>query len=332
MGMKSRSVHMKSVVNSPAEQNGHASIHRQAGRRDGVSFEDVKAAAERLKTADLPVSLRTVRAEIGTGSLSTVHKHLSALRAMEQPNPSDGPSPLSQQVLRALATEFERVAAERTSRIELELRDAQASVELLAQENDALRIDATETAAALESLRESHAESAGTVDALRDQLATLSNQLSVTQSGAEAVNLGLAVCQEQRLAAERQAAQLEAELRASRQELAELRRELAESKQVSEECRRTVAALQSDLHSKRQVEEDLKAAVARSQQHLLQYDEAKLRLAVFEVERSTQAERFAELKTALARAEENAQRMMERFFSSTSGTEDIVSGRKSSKT
>ncbi|MFN3736779.1 DNA-binding protein [Hydrogenophaga sp.] len=107
------------------QQQGSAS-KRRSGRRDGVSFEDVKRAAEKLKQEDLSVSLRSVRAELGTGSLSTIQRHLHALRMMSSPQP-DAQSPLSAQVLRALATEFDRAATERTARINADLKDAQAS-------------------------------------------------------------------------------------------------------------------------------------------------------------------------------------------------------------
>lgn len=306
---------MKNTPIYPTQLDGPAPTSRSASRRDGVSFEDVKKAAEKLTQERLPVSLRTVRAELGTGSLSTVQKHLSALRSLETPLSPEGPSPLSPQVLRALATEFDKAAAERTAKIEAELHDARGSIELLVQENEGLRVSAIETADVLEKLRDSHAESAGTLDAFRAQLTALNAQLSATQSSAETANQNLAIAQEQRHASERHADQLAVELRAGRKEQLDLRKELQESRQDAEAVRRTVVTLEAHLVSKQKLEDHLKASTASAQQYLQQLDEAKLRLAILEAERVTQAERMTELRASLVRAEENAQQLLERFLS-----------------
>lgn len=319
---------MKNIPSSPAQQDGSILNRIQAGRREGVSFEDVKKAAEKLTQEKLPVSLRTVRAELGTGSLSTVQKHLSALRSMEAPIQAEGPSPLSPQVLRALATEFDKATAERTASIEAELQDARGSIELLVQENEGLRVSAVETADVLERLRDSHAESAGTLDALRTQLAALNAQLSATQSSAETVKQNLAIAQEQRHASERHADQLEVELRAGRQEQLDLRKELQESRQDAEAVRRTVATLEAHLASKQQLEDHLKASTASAQQNLQRLDEAKLRLAILEAERVTQAERMTELRASLVRAEENAQHLLEKFLSGATRNGGASSAKK----
>lgn len=319
---------MKNVPISPAQQDGSILNRIQAGRREGVSFEDVKKAAEKLTLEKLPVSLRTVRAELGTGSLSTVQKHLSALRSLNTPIQPEGPSPLSPQVLRALATEVDRAAAERNASIEAELQDARGSIELLVQENEGLRVSAIETADVLEKLRDSHAESAGTLDALRAQLAALNTQLSATQLSAETVKQNLAVAQEQRLASERHADQLEVELRAGRQEQLDLRKELQESRQDAEAVRRTVVTLEAHLASKKQLEDHLKTSTASAQQHLQQLDEAKLRLALLEAERVSQAERMTELRASLVRAEENAQQLLERVLSGAPRTVSSSSVKK----
>lgn len=303
--------------NSPAEQSIPSASISLAKPREGVSFEDVKRVVEKLTQKGLRASLRLVRAELGTGSLSTVHKHLQALRSLETSVVSESPPPLSSQVLRALATEVERTTLERTSRIDTELRDAQSSIELLLQENEALRAAALVTAESAEKLRESLAESAGTLDALRAQLTAVNAQLTSAQSSAETARQSLAVLQEQRHAAEGRAEQLAAELRAGHQELLSLRQELTDSRRDAEEARCTVAALEVQVRAKQQLEEQFKASTAAMQQRIQELEAAQVRLAVSESERTIQAERMKEMKAALARAEENAQQLLDKLLSGT---------------
>lgn len=301
----------------PAQQHGQPATLSLAKRRDGVSFEDVKRVVEKLTQKGLRVSLRQVRAELGTGSLSTVQKHLLALRTLEAPVMPEGPQPLSSQVLRALAAEVERTTLERTSRIDAELQDAQSSIELLVQENEALRVSVIETAENSEKLRESLAESAGTLDALRAQLTAVNVQLTACQVSAETAGQSLAVSQEQRHAAESRAEQLAAELRAGHQELLSLRQELTGSRRDAEDARRAVVALEVQLRAKQQIEEQFKASTAAMQQRIQELEAAQVRLAVSESERSIQAERMKEMKAALARAEENAQQLLDKLLSGT---------------
>lgn len=262
------------------QQQGSAA-QRRHGRRDGVSFEDVKRAVEKLTQEGLPVSLRSVRAELGTGSLSTLQRHLHALRMLSSPQ-ADAQSPLSAQVLRALATEFHRVTTERTAKISADLKDAQASIEMLVDENEALHLSSAETTELLERTRASLAENTGTADTLRTQLADMSGQLAAAKLDAEAARQALAILQEQKNASEHRRNQAEADLHALRQELVELRRTLSAGKE----------------------------------QHQKQLAETKLRLASLETERSSLTERVTELRTALARSEEHAQQLLEKLLSS----------------
>ncbi len=308
---------MSTSSHSPAQPDSQSATTNLAKLREGVSFDDVKQVVEKLTHKGLRVSLRLVRAELGTGSLSTVHKHLQALRLLETPVVPEGPPPLSSQVLRALAAEVERTTLERTSRIDVELRDAQSSIELLVQENEALRASELETAANLEKLRESLAESAGTAEALRAQLTAVNAQLTSSQTSAETARQNLAVSQEQRHAAESRAEQLTAELRAGQQELLALRQELEDSRKDAEEARCAVARLEAQLHAKQQLEDQLRASNASAQLRIEELEAVQLRLAVSESERSIQAERMLEMKAALARAEENAQQLIDKFLSGT---------------
>jgi len=297
-------------------------------RREGISFEDVKQVAEKLTQKKIRVTLRAVRTELGKGSLSTVQKHLSALRLMEEPVPAEGPMPLSPQTLRALASEVDRVTAERTSKIETELQDAQSALELLLQENESLRDSLLESSEKLEAYRQALAENVGTTDALRVQVADLSEQLSSALSSGEAARQELALAQEQKQTAERYSAGIESELRASKHHV---QQELTEAKKDAVTAAQRMAVLEAQVSTRHLVDEQLRAVSERYQDQQKKLEEATLRLAVLEAERAVQDERMAELKISLARAEENTQRLMDRFISNGVGA-DVLGGEKRSST
>lgn len=319
---------MNDVIRAPNLQQTPYTPTGLTNRREGVTFEDVKQVAEKLTQKGIRVTLRAVRAELGKGSLSTLQKHLSALRLMEEPIPLEGPPPLSPQALRALASEVERATAERTSKIDTELQDAQSAVELLVQENESLRSSVLEYSEKMGNIRQELAESTGTADALRAQVTALNEQLSSALSSAESARQACVLAQEQKQAAERHSANVESELRTSK---ILVEQELAEAKKEALTAAQRMAALEAQAGTRQLVEEQLRTMTERFHDLQQRLEDATLRLAVVEVERSVQNERVAELRIALARAEENTQRLMERFFSYGFSSEVGDEAKKSSK-
>lgn len=317
---------MSSPPTTNMQQKG-AQPSRSSSRNHGITYEDVKKAAEKLTREDVRVTLRAVRAELGTGSLSTLQRHLSALRSLQTPMQTDEPSPLAPQVLRALAAEVDRAVLERTKQLTGDLQDAGAALELLVNENEMLRDSAAETAEVLEQTRASLAEQAGTAEALRVQVANLSEQLAKSRSESEAARQDIAVTREQLHAADGRAVQLDNELRAARQELVEFRQALTDSRQETSTARHMTAALQAELASRQQVEDYLKDSAAGSQRQQQQLEETRLRLAAVEVERKSLGERVDELKASLSRAEEYAQQLVQKLLSDSVHTNETTGAR-----
>jgi len=287
-------------------------------RREGISFEDVKKAADKLLAEGFAASLRGVRAELGnTGSLSTISKHLDTLRANQRPATNGAPSSLSPQVASALAADIDRVVRERTSQADANLKDSKASMELLLEENETLQLAAGETEALLEAARASLGEQTGTVSEMRAQLQALSGQLATSTTEGEAARQALALSREQQHASEERCSHLESELRDARQEVLSTRRELTVARQETEAARGAAAALQAQLASKQQVEDYLKDAAAKSQRHQQDLEDARLRLSALEVERTSLSERLSEAKQGLVRAEANVQQLLEKLLSGT---------------
>ena len=49
--------------------------------REGITFEQVSAAAEDLLQTGQQPTIRAIRERLGTGSPNTIHKHLTSWRA-----------------------------------------------------------------------------------------------------------------------------------------------------------------------------------------------------------------------------------------------------------
>jgi chromosome segregation ATPase len=287
-------------------------------QRDGITLADVERAVRKLTEDGVPVSLRSVRAELGTGSLSTVQRHLSLVRRSHELGSAEEELSLSPTVTRALAADIERAVKDRSSRLEADVQAAQTSIELLVQENEALRLSAQEAQATLEAAQTSATESSFANDALRNQVASLDEQLAIARSDAESARQGVAVAQERWHASEKVAIQLEAEQRLLRQELSELRLELAKAQKDAETARCAAAALQSQLAAKQQIEDYLRATADRAQEGQRELEEARQRLAALEAERTMLAERLEETKDTLHRSELNVQQFMAKVLSTDS--------------
>lgn len=204
------------------------------------------------------------------------------------------------------------------ARVEADLKDAQTSVELLVEENEALRLASTETKAILESTRASLAEKFGTVSTLQAQLQASGDQVAAARSEAEAARQGLAISREQLHAADERCSHVGSELSVTRQELLEARHELTQSRKEAESARGEAAELQAQLSSKQQVEDYLKETAAKAQRHQQDLEDARQRLSRLEVERTSLGERLAETRDALTRAEATVQQLLDKVLSGTS--------------
>lgn len=108
----------------------------------GVTREQVAAAVAALTARGERATIRAVRAELGTGSLSTIQQHMAEIR------PAAGAAELSNDVLRALAQEVQRVAAEAVAELRASLTTAELDRAALAVEVDRITQQLADVAAA----------------------------------------------------------------------------------------------------------------------------------------------------------------------------------------
>ena len=98
--------------------------------REGITFEQVAAAADALVGEGQQPTIRAIRERLGTGSPNTVHKHLTAWREARPVAAAAAPE-LPQALTAAIAAEIERAAAQARAEIEGRLVQAQGEAAAL---------------------------------------------------------------------------------------------------------------------------------------------------------------------------------------------------------
>ena len=108
--------------------------------RDGITFEQVAAAADSLLGAGKQATIQAVRESLGTGSPNTVHKHLTAWRAA-RPQAVSAVVELPVELVNALGAEIARAASKARSEVEGQLVQSQAEAADLSAAGEALEIE-----------------------------------------------------------------------------------------------------------------------------------------------------------------------------------------------
>ncbi|RZK99062.1 MAG: hypothetical protein EOP36_20375, partial [Rubrivivax sp.] len=192
--------------------------------REGVTYEQVKAAAESLTSKQAQVSVRAVRVELGdTGSPNTILRHLNTWRETRPEAPAAS-SDLPQAILKGINAEMLRVAAEARAEGAGQLALAKA--------------EASDLAAAGEALE-------GERDALAEQVASLTSERDVL-AGKSA---------EQRAEIERLNSELERERQATEEariQVAKSRLQIDAGAEQLADMRATVERIEAALNIERQ--------------------------------------------------------------------------------
>lgn len=262
----------------------------------------------------VPVSLRSVRAEIGSGSLTTIQKHLFARR--QAPSDFAPESALSPQVLRVLDAELGRVVRDRTAHLEHEARSTRASLEQVLEENETLRQARDAAENFIEVQRASLHEQSGKIGAIKGQLQEVRELLESSRSEAETARQALALSQQQLNSKEERCTLLTADLQTVRLDLVNTRNELDKTKRDAEDARHAVAALEAKLTASQSAIGAYESSLAKSEELQSELQDVYGRFAVVEVARSSLEERLAEAKQLLARSEANAQQLLDKVLSS----------------
>jgi len=142
--------------------------------RPGISFDEVAAAADALVGRGERPTIQAIRAEIGTGSPNTIHRHLQSWRSAQTPAKREA-AKLPDELAAALAEEIERQAAKARAEAEQQAIEAQQTADALAETGEQLEAqadDLTEQVEALTGERDQVADERDRLTEERDRLVT----------------------------------------------------------------------------------------------------------------------------------------------------------------
>ena len=283
--------------------------------REGITFEQVAAAADGLAGEGQQPTIRAVRERLGTGSPNTIHKHLTAWREARPVAAATAPE-LPHALAASISAEIERAAAQARGEIQGRLVQAQAEAAELAAAGEVI-----------EAERDALAEQVATLTTERDTLAGKAAQQAAAFFGGRAGAQQAADLTEaqQRIEREQQASeaarvelaklQLKTEAQAERQaeqatELERLRAALKEAQQGRTAAEQQAAVLGAKLEA---ASDRANRAEARAEQIEQQAAKAAqvhetARAAAVQETRQAQTERD-EARQSAATAREEAARL-----------------------
>ena len=191
--------------------------------REGITFEQVAAAADALVGEGQQPTIRAIRERLGTGSPNTVHKHLTAWREARPVAAAAAPE-LPQALTAAIAAEIERAAAQARAEIEGRLVQAQGEAVELAAAGEVIEAERDALAEQVAELTRERDTLAGKAEQQAADLADQAQRIEREQQAAESARVELAT------------ARLKIEAQAERQteqaaEIERLRAALADAQQ-----------------------------------------------------------------------------------------------------
>lgn len=113
--------------------------------REGISYNEVAAAADKLVGEGKAPTIKAVREHLGTGSPNTIHRHLASWREA-QPAQQSAAYELPAELVNAFGKELARGAAAAKAQVEDDLVNAQAEAADLAAAGERLEIERDELA------------------------------------------------------------------------------------------------------------------------------------------------------------------------------------------
>lgn len=228
--------------------------------RKGISFEQVQDAANRIKARGDRVNSRTVRAELGTGSITTILAHLAEIEGSKNrktSNAVDATLELPERIVQAILDELEAGKAGVREEMQAELDETKADRDALAQQLDSVSeaLDEAEQAAAktggqmlelskqLEATRKLQELAEGERNAYSTKMREMEMRLDVAEKAATElpkVRAQLAQEQEKRHKAELDAKQAANTLAGQEAKCADLNDEVKELQEALDHARRAM--------------------------------------------------------------------------------------------
>lgn len=208
-------------------------------REANITYEQVAAAADKLKAKDVKPTSRAVREVLGTGSMATVCKFLEQWKSGQARQSQVTDDSIDQSVARALnahiATKIQAAISDSTAR----LADMQGELASVILENERQSNEISDLTVEVAFHKEEGAKLAGQIERLTADLTSTILELGAERQAAEQARIQLAKA-ELRLEA---VPRIEAEIEKVRAELDVERKSAAKAREEAAELRGRIAAL-----------------------------------------------------------------------------------------
>jgi colicin import membrane protein len=199
--------------------------------RDGITFEQVAAAADALVGQGKQPTIKAIRDALGTGSPNTVHRHMAAWRQAGQHAVAAALVPAS--LTSAIAEEIGRAVAQARAEVEVKLSEMQAEAAELSEAGELLETER---------------------DALIQQVAALTTERDTISGKAEQMSFevkllrsDLADSEKDRQQAEQRVAALTAKLENANDRIKDAKQVAADAAAVAEKARDEAAELRGRI-------------------------------------------------------------------------------------
>lgn len=256
--------------------------------RPGITYEQVAAAADALKAQGQNATIDAVRAHLGTGSKSTIHRYL---RQWEDSRPTVAAAPVEMPpaIHAAIVEEIRRAVADTRAGLEQKLADVRATADELAQLNEEMEAANDDLAEQLRQEKSDNQQLVGQADELHREIdrvkADSAAQVAeIREQAASQVQEARADAQRERDAAEQaRQALARAELRleavpALEQQLADLRAQLEAERKARTDAEKAgaVAVAQKEAAERQADEYRARNGAAEHRENQLRADLADL--------------------------------------------------------
>ena len=143
----------------------------QTAGRTGITFEQVAAVADAIAARGDRPTLRGVRAELGSGSMGTIQKHLAAWQGQRRQIVTSAAT-LPTEIQRVILSEIEREVDAARAELEAELAATKGDRDALAEDNEAQAEQIEQQTARLDEIEATSQQQAGRIAQLESDLET----------------------------------------------------------------------------------------------------------------------------------------------------------------
>jgi chromosome segregation ATPase len=207
--------------------------------KQGVSYPEVAAAADRLVGQGTEPSTRLVREILGTGSMNTLQKHMNAWRSA-RPVQQSTAYELPSELINAFGKELARGAAQAKSAIESELAQSQSEMFELVALGESLEAQVEDLTNANTGLTTERDQAVATAAERASEISKLDVELKREQQAGEAARLEVAT-------ANLRASSNDALLTERAEEIVRLRKSLEQASQAMNAADKDGAVLKAKL-------------------------------------------------------------------------------------